>query len=333
MKNFLVSLALFLATTSLTLADGPWAVLKHIPVPGDGGWDYLAVEPSMDRLFVTHADTVVVFQTETDKIVATLPSHGAHGVAWAEDLGRGFYTNGKAGTVTIFDLKTLAVISDVPAEKNPDAVCYEPVTHEVFAFNGRSGSATAIDGATGKVLSTIPLDGKPEFAAADGKGFIYDNLEDKAQIVKIDAVKGTIVARWSLPADCEPSALAIDPATKRLFVGCGDEKLRVVDGDSGQVLQTLPIGKGVDACTFAGGVLMASCGEGVLNIFEGKDFASVVNLPTQKGARTIAFNPVTRVAYLTTAQFGPAPSATPEMPHPRPAILPGTVEVLVVGKK
>ena len=198
----------------------PWRITDRIHIGGNGGWDYLVVQPETNRLFVSHAKQVVVIDLKTKAIMGSIEADGVHGIALAPELNRGFVSNGAGNSVTVFDLTTLKVETHLPAENNPDAICYEPKTKRVFAFNGKSGTATVIDAVQEKVIGEIPLDGKPEFAQADGKGDVFDNLEDKSQIVKIDAAAMTITARWSLPAESEPSGLAMDVTKNRLFIGC-----------------------------------------------------------------------------------------------------------------
>jgi DNA-binding beta-propeller fold protein YncE len=334
MKRLLVPLILA-GFVSLASAQAAWTVTKSIPLGGEGGWDYVTMDPAGHRLFVTHANHVLVVDLKTETVMASLDSTGAHGVALAPELNRGFISNGASGTVTIFDLQKLTPIQSVTVGKNPDAICYEPKTRRVFAFNGRSGSASVIDAATGKVLGEIPLPGKPEFAQTDGAGFVFDNIEDKGLVLKIDAAKMAIVAQWPLPAGSEPSALAIDAAHERLFAGCGDQKLRVVDGNSGAIIATLPIGKGVDADVYdpTGGRIFASCGDGTLTVIKqnsADQYTVEEKAPTEKGARTLAFDPATQTAYLPTAKFGPPTAPTAEHPHPRPSIVPGSLKLLVV---
>ena len=239
--------------------------------------------------------------------------------------------------VTIFDLKTLKVLGQVKTGMNPDAIIYDPASRRVFAFNGRSADATAIDAASGTVAGTIALGGKPEFAAADGKGMVYVNIEDKNEVVAIDSKNLTAKAHWPLAPGEEPSGMAMDRKTRRLFIGCGNKKMIVMNADDGRVVADLPIGDGVDATAFDPDTKMAfsSNGEGTLTVVheDSADKYSVVeNAATQRGARTMALDPKTHTVYVATAQFGPPPAATPERPHPRPSIVPGSFVILVYGK-
>ncbi len=330
---------LIAATAAAQAAPGGYHLARTITLGGEGGWDYLTVDPAAHRLYVSHATRVQVIDTDANAVVGEIPgTEGVHGIALAPELGRGFTSNGRAGTVTVFDIKTLAVLDTVKVTgENPDAIAYEPTTRRVFTFNGRSSNATAIDAATAKVVGTLPLGGKPEFAVADGKGRMYVNIEDKGALVAFDARALTVTANWPLAPCEEPSGLAIDREHRRLFAGCGNKLMAVVDGDSGRVLATLPIGAGVDADAFdpATGYAFASTGEGTLAVVHEdspEKFTLVGNVPTKRGARTMALDPATHRIYLATAQFGPPPSPTPERPRPRPSILAGTFEVLVLER-
>jgi DNA-binding beta-propeller fold protein YncE len=328
------------------LAAAVWAaaapgyhVVTTYKVGGDGGWDYLTTDADARRIFISRGTHVMVVDADSGKIVGDIPdTQGVHGIALAPDLGRGFTSNGREGTVTIFDIKTLAVISKVKAGDNPDAILYDPATKRVFTFNGRSQDSTAIDGASGKVLGTIKLDGKPEFAASDAKGEIFVNIEDKSELVAIDPNKLEVKSKWPLAPCTEPSGLSIDRKNRRLFVGCDNKMMAVVDADSGKVLATPAIGEGVDATTFDPdtGLAFASCGgDGVLTVVKEDTpdkFSVAENVTTQKGARTLALDAKTHNVFVVTAQFGARPAATADNPHPRPAIVPDSFVVLVVGK-
>ena len=265
-------------------------------------------------------------------------TEGVHGIAFAPALKRGFTSDGRANQVTIFDLATLQVISRVKTTgENPDAILYEPATKHVFTFNGRGRNATVLDAATGTVVGTIPLDGKPEFGVANGAGRVFVNIEDKAEIVAIDAEKLSVVARWSLAPCADPAGLAIDTTKERLFAGCGNRLLAVVSAKDGKVLAKLPIGEGNDAVGFdpEARLVFASNGDSTLTVVAeaGDGYEVARTVPTDKGARTLAIDPKTHRIFLPTAKFGPKPSPTPERPRPRPSILPGTFEILVVGSK
>ena len=331
---FFISL---LATFS-TATDSGYHVIKTYKLGGEGGWDYLTLDSSSRRLYISRATHVIVIDADSGKPVGDIPdTPGVHGIALSPELGRGFVSNGREGTVTIFDIETLKLITKVKAGENPDAILYDPATKRVFAFNGRSHDATAIDAAKGTVLGTIKLEGKPEFAVSDGKGEIFVNIEDKSQLDAIDPAKLEVKSRWPLAPCQEPSGLAIDRKNRRLFAGCDNKTMAVVDADSGKVLATPAIGEGVDATAFDEGASLAfaSCGEGVLTVVREESpskFSVAENVKTQEGARTLALDEKTHEVFVVTAKFGPPPAATPENPHPRHSILPDTFVVLVVGK-
>ena len=338
-KLWVAVIGLSLAAVALAAAGPGYHVVTTYKVGGDGGWDYLTADSEARRVYISRGTHVMVIDADSGKSVGDIPdTQGVHGIALAADLGRGFTSNGREGTVSIFDIKTLAASGKVKVGDNPDAILYDPATKRVFTFNGRSQDSTAIDGATGKVLGTIKLDGKPEFAASDAKGEIFVNIEDKSELVMIDPNKLEVKAKWPL-APCEsPSGLSMDRKNRRLFVGCENKMMAVVDADTGKVLTTPAIGEGVDATTFdtETGLAFASCGrDGVLTVVKEESpdkFSVAENVPTQKGARTLALDAKTHHVFVVTAQFGPPPAPTADNPHPRPAILPDSFVVLVAGK-
>jgi DNA-binding beta-propeller fold protein YncE len=333
-------LALFISllATFSPAADSGYHVIKTYKLGGEGSWDYLNLDSASRRLYISRATHVIVIDGDSGKSVGDIPdTPGVHGIALAPELGRGFVSNGREGTVTIFDIDSLKLISKVKVGDNPDAILYDPATKRVFTFNGKSQDSTAIDAAKGTVLGTIKLEGKPEFAASDGKGMIFVNIEDKSQLDAIDPAKLEVKSRWPLAPCQEPSGLAIDRKNRRLFAGCDNKMMAVVDADSGKVLATPAIGDGVDATAFdeGTGLAFASCGEGVLTVVREESpskFSVVENVKTQPGARTLALDEKTHQVFVVTANFGPPPAATAENPHPRRTILPDTFVVLVVGK-
>lgn len=281
---------------------------------------------------------MIVLDLDSGKSVGEIAdTPGVHGIALAPELGRGFTSNGREGTVSIFDIKNLGLISKVKVGDNPDAILYDPASKRVFTFNGRSHDSSAIDAASGKVLGTIPLDGKPEFAASDAKGEIFVNIEDKSELVAIDPVKLDVKAKWPLAPCTEPSGLSIDRKHRRLFVGCDNKMMAVVDADSGKVLATPAIGEGVDATAFDDetNLAFASCGEGVLTVVKEdspEKFSVAENVKTQQGARTMALDSKTHNAFVVTAEFGPPPAPTADNPHPRRSMVPDSFVVLELGK-
>lgn len=317
---------------------GGYHQVDKIAVGGEGGWDYLAVDSDAHRLYVSHATRVVVIDTATDKIVGEISdTNGVHGIAFADKHNRGFVSNGRDNSVTVFDLKTLKTITKVTVEKNPDCIMYDPSSDRVFAFNRGSSTATAINAKDNTVAGTITLPGHPEFATADGKGMVFVNLDDKSQVLPIDAKKLTAGTPWPIAPGEDPSGMAIDRKTHRLFVVCDNKQMVILDASNGKVVGTAPTGDGTDAAGFDPGTNLAfsSNGEGTLTVVreDRKDKYSVVeNVPTQRGARTMAIDPKTHRVYLATAQFGEAPAPTAERPHPRPPIVPGSFVILVYAK-
>jgi len=327
-----------LTVTAVEAAGPGYHVTSTYKVGGDGGWDYLTTDSDARRLYISRGTHVMVLDEDTGKTVGDIPdTPGVHGIALARDLGRGFTSNGREGTVSIFDIKTLAVSSKVKVGDNPDAILYDAATKRVFTFNGRSKDSTAIDAISGKVLGTIKLDGKPEFAASDAEGEIFVNIEDKSELVAIDPSKLKVKSKWPLAPCTEPSGLAIDRKNRRLFVGCDNKMMAVVDADSGKVLATPAIGDGVDATAFDAetGLAFASCGEGVLTVVKEESadkFSVEESVPTQPGARTLALDPKTHNVFVVTAKFGPPPAATADNPHPWRSIVSNSFVVLVVAK-
>ena len=314
-------------------------LVRRIPVPGDGFWDLLSFDAPTHRLFIAHGTKVDVVDVNSDKVVGEISdTQGVHGVALAPELNRGFASDGGAAQVTIFDLKTLATIGTAKTGENPDTIVYDPATKRVFTMNGRSNNSTALNAATGEVVGTIPLEGKPEFAVADGKGHIFVNLEDKSEELQIDSKALKVTRQWPM-APCEsPSGLAMDVTHERLFAGCRNQLLAVMDAKAGHMVTTLPIGEGVDANRFdpGTGFIFSSNGRSATMTVIREDapdkYTVLDDIPTARGARTMEVNLQTHEVYLVTAQFGPSPAATADNPHPRPSIVPGTFVVLVLTR-
>jgi DNA-binding beta-propeller fold protein YncE len=321
-------------------AAGPsgYHLIKTIPVSGEGGWDYLNLDSEARRLYISRGTHVAVLDADTYAIVGDIPdTQGVHGIALAPDLGRGFTSNGRNNTVTVFDLKTLATSATAMTGDGPDAILYDPASKRVFTFNGRAGTATAIDaakaGTRGIPGLTIALGGKPEFAVADGQGHIYNNIEDKSLVLQIDSRTRTILNQWPLEPCESPSGLAIDTQHRRLFVGCHNKLMAIMDADTGKVVATVPIGEGVDANSFdpATQLAFASNGDGTLTVVheDSPDKYSVVeNVATKKSARTMALDPKTHNIFLAAADFDP-----PVRGQERPAMKPGTFVILVFAKQ
>jgi DNA-binding beta-propeller fold protein YncE len=319
-------------------AETPHYHITHqMPLPGDEGWDYLIYEQGGNRLFVSHGSHVLVIDTQKLAVVGDIPdTQGVHGIALAPDLGRGYVSAGRAGTVVEFDLKSLARLKEIKVTgDNPDAILYDPASQRVFTFNGRGHNATAIDAKTDSVLGTIPLDSKPEFAATDAKGRVYVNLEDKNSLAVIDPKTLKVLAVWPIAGCDSPSGLALDAAHARLFPVCDNHVMPVLDATSGKLLGSAAIGEGPDAAGFdpGTGLAFASCGEGKLTVVRAGPTGSaqvVESVTTQRGARTMALDVATHRVFLVTADFGAPPPATAAEPHPRPARTPGTFRLLVL---
>jgi len=315
-------------------AGGPYHPLKTIQIGGEGGWDYVAADPAAKRLYVSHGTKVVVVDTERGAVAGEIAdTPGVHGIAVAPDLGKAFVSAGRANSVSIVDAKTLQTTAKVATGENPDAILYEPARHEVYAFNGRSSSATVIDAASGAVRATIPLPGKPEFAVEDvAAGRIYNNIEDKNEVVVIDTASHAVVATWPIAPGEEASGLAIDLAHHRLFIGCSNNLMEMMDSQSGKVLGSVPIGPGVDANAFdpGTGLAFASSSDGTLTVAKVGDdgkLTVVQKLEIPKRARTMTVDPATHRLYVPAADFTPLPADA--APGTRPQIAPGSFRVMV----
>ena len=331
-------LATTMATTISFAAEGPFHVEHTWQVGGEGGWDYIAVDPQTNLLYITRGDHVQVINRESGNQVADITGlHHTHGVVFAKG-GNGYISDGGGNQVVVFDRKTYKVIHTIPAGTNPDGILYEPVTRTVWAFNGRSHNVTVIDTKDDKVLGTLELPGKPEFPVADGKGNIYGNIEDKSEIVHIDARTRKLLATWLVAPGESPSGLAIDQANGILFSVCDNQKMAIVSTKTGKVIATPTIGEGPDAARFSpnGGYAFSSNGEsGTLTVVHEnspRHFTVVQNLLTEKGARTMTLSPDGNKAYLVTAKFGSRPAGSANQPHSRPPMIPGSFTVIVVGK-
>jgi YVTN family beta-propeller protein len=325
----------FLAAIFVAAALANYHLAATHVLGGDGGWDYLSFDPSTGHLFISRSTHVMVVDPRSGSVVGDIPNTpGVHGIAIAADLGRGFTSNGSDGTVTVFDLASLKVLTTIHTDaKNPDGIAYDSATKRVFTFNGGSNDATAIDAQTNTVVATIPLGGRPEFPAVDGRGMVYDNIESTSEIVAIDARSATIAKRFALGACQHPSGLSMDQQHRRLFPACQGE-MGVVDADSGNVIATLPTGAGTDATRFDAntGLAFASNGrDATLTVVHEDDpnhFTVVQNAATVSGARTMELDPATRNVYLVTAKMIENPNATSY--RERYHVVPGTFELLTI---
>jgi len=295
-------------------------LVKTVPVGGDGGWDYVTVDEAGRRVYLSHGTRVEVLDADTYEHKGTIPdTPGVHGVAVAPEMGRGFVSVGRSASVTIFDLKTLKKIGEVKTGRNPDAVLYDPATKRVFAFNGGGKSTTVIDAAEGKEVATLELGGQPEFAAADGKGHVFVNLEDKNELLKLDAEKPAVLERWPLAPGKTPTGLSMDAKNHRLFVGCrGGKLLVVVNAENGKVVATQPIGAGVDATAYdpQTGLVFASNGDGTVNVVrqEGADkYEAVGTLKTRPRSKTMGLDPKTHRLFIPAAEFKAGTGTRPQM--------------------
>jgi len=312
-------------------------VINDFPVHSTGGWDYITADAASGRVFTSHGMQVNILNAATGDSLGFIPdTKGVHGIAIANDLNKGYTSNGRANNITVFDLKTYKVLKQVNAGTNPDAIFYDDFSKKIYAFNGRSKDATVIDATTDEVVATIPLGGKPETGVSDGKGKVYVNIEDTAEEVEIDATTFKVLNRWKLDGGEEPSGLDIDRNTGRLFIGCGGNKTMIVlDASNGKIVAKFPIGR-CDGVAFDPELKLAysSNGEGTITVvreINADKFELVENITSEPGARTIAVDKNTHKLYLPTAQMKPG-VATADNPNPRPQQIPGTFHIVVVGK-
>ena len=323
MKRYFAMLAGFLSLVTMAALAAPpsgYHIIKKVPIPGAGGWDYVTVDDAARRVYVSHATQVEVLNADTFELVGTIPNTpGVHGIAIASEFGRGFITAGKSDSVITFDLKTLKTLGEVKVGKKPDAIMYDPATKHVFAMNGDSDSATVINAADGTVVGTIDLGGGPEFAVADGKGNVYINLEDKAETVHIDSNTLKVLHYWPLAPGKTATALAFDPQTRRLFAGCrGGQLMVVLDADTGRVITTAPIGERVDAAAYdpTQKLVFQSTGGGTIAVFHqdsADKYTLLENVVTNPGSKTMGLDLKTHRLFV-------------------PANLEGTFTILVLGQ-
>jgi DNA-binding beta-propeller fold protein YncE len=337
-----IALLLALATAALA-AQQPYKIVDRWKIGGEGGWDYLLADSSAHRLYITHGPRVEVLDTTTGKPVGAITGlHGTHGIALDTAGKYGYISDGGGNAVVVFDRASLATVATVPTGGlNPDGIVYEPATQTVWAFEGRSKDVAVIGtdpvavNPAWKVLATIPLPGKPEFPAVDGTGNVYDNIEDKDVIVHLDAHTLKLIDTWQVGCN-SPSGLAIDVTGFRLFSVCDGNKMSVVDAKTGHVLANPSIGDGPDAAGWsdANKLAFASSADGILSVVDAStpDYKTIQSLVTAPRARTMAYDPGADRIYLVTAESGPAPPPTADIPHPRPPLIPGSFTVIVVGR-
>jgi hypothetical protein len=343
MKKFILLLAAIVFTSVGQAQNSPatkFAVTKTFPLGLDGNWDYATLSADGGKLFVTRATHTMVIDTGSGKLVADITGNTlSHGVALVPSVGRGFISNGRGGTVTIFDLNTYAVLGDVKTDLDSDGIIYDPASNRVMVVCGDPGVMFAIkpdiDPKNGVVDPPLKFGGKPEFLQSDNAGKVFVNLTDKNEIAVVDSKTMTITARWPVAPGTAPTGLAIDRVKHRLFSGCRGGKLMiVVSTDDGHVIASLPIGAGVDATGFYDGLAFASCADGTLTVAAETSpdhFEVVQTVQTATGARTMAVDPNTGKIYLPTAKTV-TPASSPSVPRPRPTAVPGTFKILVVGR-
>jgi len=337
MKKLILFCCLILSLNAYA-ADSGYHIIKRLKVGGEGGWDYLTVDGATRRLYISRSNHVMVIDLETDKVVGDIPNTpGVHGIAVASELNRGFTSNGKADTSTIFDLKTLKVLGEVKTGENPDAIIYDPISKKVFTFNGRGRDTTVFDAVSGKVVRTIPLNGKPEFAVTNGKGKVFVNIEDTNQVVEIDSLTTREIRRFSLNPCEEPTGMGLDSYHHRVFSGCHNKIMTILDTMAGKVIATVPIGEKVDGNGFDAetGLAFSANGDGTLTVVReapAGNFEVVETVTTQRGSRTMAIDPKTHNIFLPAAQFSQSQESTPAGSKLRPVMLKDSFEILVVGK-
>lgn len=340
MKNLsilIIVFELFISINNTRAQQGKneYKIANRFHIEGDGGWDYITVDATGKRLFISHATMVQVVDVKSGRVTGTIPdTKGVHGIALAQDLNKGFISNGKDSSVTVFNLQTLAVVTKIKVTgSNPDAILYDTFSHHVFTFNGRSSNATVIDANSLKVIATIALEGKPEFSVCDGRGNVYVNIEDKNLITVINSESLKIENSWPVAPGESPSGLAIDKVTHRLFSVCDNKTMVIMDARNGKIITTLPIGERTDGVAFDPGKKRAysSNGDGTMSVIEEVNentFRVIENMVTQRGARTIDVDIKTHHLYLPAAEYEPTPPATAENPNPRASVKPGTFVVL-----
>jgi YVTN family beta-propeller protein len=322
--------------------DSGYQLLKKYELGAAPGgkeyWDYITFDPSTRRLYISHNTEVKVVDADSGKIVGSIPDlKRVHGIAIVNDLGRGFISDGGADEVVVFELKTLKVTGHIKTGGNPDCIIYDPASKHIFTMNGKTNDASVIDPSVGTVLTTIPMGGRPEYAVADGHGTIYDNIEDKNEVVAIDSLTNTVKKHWPIAPAEEATAIDLDVQHHRLFVGGRNKQLAIMDTESGKVLQTFPIGAGVDTNIYEPetGLLFVAAREGMLHIFHEDSpdkFSVVETVKTEFGARNMALDPKTHMLFIDTSDFTAAPEPTADQPHPQPTPVSGTFRLLVYGR-
>ena len=316
-------------------AQKKFHIIKTFHIQSGGGWDYIAVGPGNNRLYVSHGTQVnILDQTTGDSVGVIENINGVHGIAFDKSQNRGYTSNGRLNNVTVFDLATNAVITQIPTGINPDAIMYEPFTKKIITCNGRSKNLSIIDPVTNKLIDSVDVGGKPETAVSNGTGKLYVNIEDKNEIVVVNLKTYKVEVHWPLAPAEEPTGLAFDKLTNRLFAGCGNKLLAIVNASTGKLVKTLPIGDGCDGAGFDSMTknIFTSNGDGTLSVYHEKSadtFELIANIPTKRGARTIAVDEQTHLIYLPASDYE---AADTNVPKARPKMIPGTFQVLVIGR-
>ncbi len=342
MKLVACCAVLFLGGLALAAPEGGYHLLKKYnltaPPGGKEYWDYITFDSATGHLYISHNTEVKVVDANSGAEIGNIPElTRVHGIALIGDLGKGYISDGGADEAVVFDPKALKVTGHIKTGKNPDCIIYDPASKHVFTFNGRSNDASVIDPQNDTVVATIPMGGRPEYAVADGKGTIYDNIEDRNEVVVLDSRSNTVKAHWPIAPAEEASAMDMDVQHHRLFIGGHNKLLAIMDSDTGKVIQTFPIGSGVDTNIFdpKTGLIFTAVREGILHIFHEDSpdkFSVVESVKTEFGARNAALDPKTHKLFIDTADFGPAPEPTAEQPHPQPVPISGTFRLLVYGR-
>jgi YVTN family beta-propeller protein len=335
----ILSLPLNAAPAQAPANPSGYHLIDSLKLGGEGGWDIYGLDTAAKRLYISRGTRVQVVDCTKRALIGEIPNtNGVHGIAVVPFAQKGFTSNGKDSSVTVFDLKTLRQLAVIKLQASkPDAIIYEPTSKRVFVFNGGSNNAVAIDAVGDTVVGTVPLEGKPEFAIDDGKGNVFVNVEDRSVVTEFDAKTLKVIHAWPLVPGKEPSGIAIDRVHRRIFSVCGNNLMIVLDADSGKVVGQLPIGSGVDGAGFdpVTNFAFSSNGEGTLTVVHEESpvkFKVLENVITRKGARTMVVEEKTHRIYMVSAQFGPPPEPTADHPHSRPAIIPGSQTLYVFGR-
>lgn len=337
MRFLKIAMGIGCLSIALSCQAQQYHIVDHWKIGGEGGWDYLLSDDAAHRLYVSHNTRVEVLDTSTGKFAGAVTGlKSTHGIALNPDGRTGYMSDGAGNAIVVFDRRTLAVLQTVPAEKNPDGIVFEPVTKTVWAFNGHSHSVTVMDSSDNTIVATIPLPGKPEFPQADGKGHVFDNIEDRNSIVELDARSHTMLKTWKLSGCSSPSGMAIDRKQHRLFSVCDGGRMAIVDYETGKILGLASIGDSPDAAGFdpKTGYAFSSNGDGTLSIIDTNKpgFPTVQTLQTVRGARTMAFDAATGKVFLSSAKQGTTPAPTAAAPKPRRSIMPDSFEIIVAAR-